>query len=83
MSREQIIKAWKDEEYRLGLSEAERSALPDNPAGIVELPDPDMDTVAGGLTELIWTAGCCNDLFTLLCGINTTTIKGLIGCFGG
>jgi mersacidin/lichenicidin family type 2 lantibiotic len=31
-----VIRAWKDEEYRLNLSEDQLAALPDNPAGIVE-----------------------------------------------
>jgi mersacidin/lichenicidin family type 2 lantibiotic len=43
-----IIRAWKDAEYRNSLSEAERAALPPNPAGIVELPDDDMHIARGG-----------------------------------
>jgi mersacidin/lichenicidin family type 2 lantibiotic len=37
MSTQNIIRAWKDESYRSGLSEAERAALPPNPAGVVAL----------------------------------------------
>ena len=37
MSKQQIIRAWKDQAYRRGLSEAERALLPENPAGRVEL----------------------------------------------
>jgi mersacidin/lichenicidin family type 2 lantibiotic len=37
MSKQQIIRAWKDQTYRRGLSEAERALLPANPAGRVEL----------------------------------------------
>ena len=47
MNGEQIVRAWKDEDYRLGLSEAELSALPENPAGLLELSDPDLGDVAG------------------------------------
>jgi mersacidin/lichenicidin family type 2 lantibiotic len=43
-----VIRAWKDEEYRLGLSEAERALLPAHPAGLVELTEEDMNPVAGG-----------------------------------
>jgi mersacidin/lichenicidin family type 2 lantibiotic len=43
-----IVKAWKDEGYRNSLSEAERAALPENPAGIVELSDEDMHIAVGG-----------------------------------
>ena len=43
-----IIRAWKDEAYRNSLSEAERAALPENPAGSVELSDEDMQIAVGG-----------------------------------
>jgi mersacidin/lichenicidin family type 2 lantibiotic len=52
MKRDQIIRAWKDEEYRSGLSESELSALPKNPAGIVELTSDEMEE-AGGHTSII------------------------------
>lgn len=48
MSNFEIIRAWKDEDYLHSLSEEERSLLPENPAGIVELSDEDMEVVAGG-----------------------------------
>ena len=50
MKKDQIIRAWKDEEYRSGLSESERSSLPENPAGFVELSGADLGEV-GGLTD--------------------------------
>jgi mersacidin/lichenicidin family type 2 lantibiotic len=31
------IRVWKDEEYRLSLSEAERALLQDNPAALMDL----------------------------------------------
>ena len=37
MSKQNIIRAWKDETYRRSLSEAERAALPENPVGRVDL----------------------------------------------
>ena len=43
-----IVRAWKDEEYRLSLSEAELASLPENPAGIMELADSELDAAAGG-----------------------------------
>ena len=48
MNTENIIRAWKDEEYRLSLSTAERVLLPDNPAGLIELTDADLEHIAGG-----------------------------------
>jgi mersacidin/lichenicidin family type 2 lantibiotic len=46
-----IIRAWKDPNYRNSLSEAERAALPPNPAGAIELSDADLSTVAGGIAN--------------------------------
>ena len=37
MSNIDIVRAWKDEEYRTGLSADELALIPDNPAGLVEL----------------------------------------------
>lgn len=47
MSKIDIVRAWRDESYRLSLSEAERASLPESPAGPVELTDADL-TGAGG-----------------------------------
>jgi mersacidin/lichenicidin family type 2 lantibiotic len=49
MSNKNIIRAWKDEDYRLSLSEAERALLPEHPAGLIELSGAEMDGVAGGV----------------------------------
>ncbi|WP_257448049.1 mersacidin/lichenicidin family type 2 lantibiotic [Archangium lipolyticum] len=46
-----IVRAWKDEQYRMSLTESERANLPVNPAGIVELTDGDLEGVAGGMME--------------------------------
>jgi mersacidin/lichenicidin family type 2 lantibiotic len=43
MSKAEIIRAWKDPLYRQGLSNAELAALPENPAGRVELTDAELD----------------------------------------
>jgi mersacidin/lichenicidin family type 2 lantibiotic len=48
MSNIDIIRAWKDDDYLNSLSEEQRSQLPENPAGIVELSDEDMEGVNGG-----------------------------------
>jgi mersacidin/lichenicidin family type 2 lantibiotic len=49
MSSKNIIRAWKDEAYRLSLSEAERAALPEHPAGVVELGEAELGVIDGGL----------------------------------
>jgi mersacidin/lichenicidin family type 2 lantibiotic len=43
-----IIRAWKDEEYRRSLTEEQRAALPAHPAGLVELSDEQLTAVNGG-----------------------------------
>lgn len=47
MSYQEIIRAWKDEAYRASLSAAQQAQLPDNPAGLIELTDAELETVAG------------------------------------
>lgn len=49
MSNIDIIRAWKDKEYRNSLSEAEKAQLPENPAGSMQyLTDAEMSTLQGG-----------------------------------
>ncbi|WP_009630787.1 mersacidin/lichenicidin family type 2 lantibiotic [Synechocystis sp. PCC 7509] len=48
MSHENIIRAWKDEEFRNSLSEKERALLPENPVGLVELTNNELGNVSGG-----------------------------------
>ena len=50
------IRAWKDEDYRLSLSEAEQ-ALVESPVG--ELTDAEMDQVAGGGCYITVVIGRC------------------------
>ena len=45
---DKVIRAWKDEDYRLSLSEDEREGIPQNPAGLVELSDSDLLGASGG-----------------------------------
>ena len=56
-----IIRAWKDPEYRESLSEMELAALPEHPAGMIELSDADLGGVAGGVaaaTGRFLSLGC-------------------------
>ncbi len=48
MSKIDVIRAWKDEEYRSGLSKADLEKLPEHPAGWIELGDKELKMVAGG-----------------------------------
>ena len=48
MSNVDVVRAWKDEQYRMSLNEIERASLPQNPAGVVELTEGDLEGVVGG-----------------------------------
>ena len=61
MSKQSIIRAWKDETYRRGLSAAERAALPENPVGrlnLDELTAAEMAEIDGGY--VVQTQECTN-----------------------
>jgi len=60
MSSQNIVRAWKDAAYRDSLTEAERAALPPNPAGAVELSDADLGSVAGGIINTEWCSLICS-----------------------
>ena len=68
-----IIRAWKDEEYRLSLTEEQRALLPDNPAGLLELSDADLEGVQGGLLDSVLIActgiGACQNFLSFAIGI--------------
>jgi mersacidin/lichenicidin family type 2 lantibiotic len=40
MTPSDIMRAWKDPRYRLGLSATQRAQRPAHPAGVIELPEP-------------------------------------------
>ena len=77
MEKQQISRAWNDPAYRHTLSQAERTALPANPAGAVELSDADLGNVAGGNAALptfynfctfyCTIRGCITDAWTCTC----------------
>ena len=67
MSNIDIIRAWKDEEYRNSLSEEQRNQLPENPAGMSELSDEEMETFMGGAkkpTDIVINS-CCKRTATV------------------
>jgi mersacidin/lichenicidin family type 2 lantibiotic len=43
-----IVRAWKDEAYRRSLSPEEQAMLPENPAGVLELSDAELQVIHGG-----------------------------------
>jgi mersacidin/lichenicidin family type 2 lantibiotic len=78
MSDLNIIRAWKDAEYRQSLSEAERALLPEHPAGLIELADADLNA-AGGRPR----GGGCDTWSTVECTYATMTNDCRICCCTG
>jgi mersacidin/lichenicidin family type 2 lantibiotic len=54
-----VVRAWKDEAYRASLTAEERSLIPENPAGVVELSDAELEGIAGGKTDSTVVTACC------------------------
>lgn len=79
MKTENIIRAWKDEEYRSTLTDDELAAIPTNPAGPIELQSGVLREISGGgdiepyATAMILTMGCCS-------GLTTNTCVCTVGC---
>ena len=48
LSVNEIIRAWKDKNFRDSLNEEQRAQLPANPAGLVEINDEQLVQVTGG-----------------------------------
>jgi len=48
MDKVDVIRAWKDQDYRDSLTEEQKAQLPENPVGLIELTDEDMSSVSGG-----------------------------------
>ncbi|HET7436172.1 MAG TPA: mersacidin/lichenicidin family type 2 lantibiotic [Thermoanaerobaculia bacterium] len=73
MSKEKIIQAWKNEQYRQTLSAAEQAALPTHPAGLIELDDAALGDASGAeeVTVLIFCASfdldCDSTIFNSSC----------------
>ncbi|HEX8702397.1 MAG TPA: mersacidin/lichenicidin family type 2 lantibiotic [Myxococcaceae bacterium] len=64
MKRETIVRAWKDPEFRAGLTSEERSALPECPAGtaFTDLDEQELADAVGGAFYLEGIDGCiCSD----------------------
>ncbi len=62
MSQQDVIRAWKDPEYRNSLSAAELEGLPVHPAGVIEAGLVPLDAADARLTSTVdrtCTDMCC------------------------
>jgi mersacidin/lichenicidin family type 2 lantibiotic len=57
MKKNQILAAWRDEEYLLSLSAEERAQIPEHPAGALEVEDDILRSITGGCGPTA-TNGC-------------------------
>lgn len=48
MKKSDIIRAWRDRDFLLSLSEEQRASLPVHPAGLLDLSDEELIGIAGG-----------------------------------
>ncbi|WP_076606333.1 mersacidin/lichenicidin family type 2 lantibiotic [Cystobacter fuscus] len=57
-----VIQVWKDEDFRLSMTEEERARFPDNPAGLLELTDEALDALVHGAAGVNASCGwsSCN-----------------------
>ena len=62
MTKLEIIRAWKDEEYRSSLSEAEQELIPQNPAGFVALSDDDLSSAKGAVLGSCYACFSCRTM---------------------
>jgi len=85
MCKLDVVRAWKDEDYRMSLSEAERRMLPTNPAGLVEISDSELG-VAGGGTGIDFgggSIGVCSAVFGACQSAWMPVCSGCLGPCGG
>jgi len=62
MSNVDIIRAWKDQDYRSSLSAEALASIPSNPVGMIELSDEDLGRASGAAFGSITTLRCCTML---------------------
>jgi mersacidin/lichenicidin family type 2 lantibiotic len=82
MSHVNVVRAWKDEAYRLSLTEAERARLPENPAGLLEQTEAELERATGGgvvLNTVRWIALTVDCPWPSLGGCSDHTV----GVYGG
>lgn len=76
MTKQEIIRAWKDEEFRCSLSESDQALLPQHPAGAIEVSDWELSGVEGGTVTVTITLPICDtNIYTMSCITICPTIE--------
>lgn len=74
MSNADVIRAWKDDAYRMSLSPEERAALPANPAGVAAESGVKLSADGDTLDEI--TCGFCCTM-TMPTQLDATAAEGV------
>ncbi|HZR40598.1 MAG TPA: mersacidin/lichenicidin family type 2 lantibiotic [Ktedonobacteraceae bacterium] len=67
MSDSDIVRAWKDEQFRESLDPEQQVKLPSNPAGEIELNDSELGTAGGADPQIAVTAPIGGTCATAMC----------------
>ena len=73
MSSFDIVRAWKDAEYRQSLSAEEQALLPEHPAGAIELTDEELSQAGGGSALCLTYVSACDPCTNIICPTQTLT----------
>lgn len=66
MSNVDVVRAWRDPQYRRGLSTSEIAALPSHPAGSVEVNELALNESSGAGRSILQTTAWFCTLYTFL-----------------
>lgn len=81
MSKLNIIRAWKDPEYRASLTADELASLPDSPAGMIDLSSLEQQATDGGGASGLPIPHTVFSRCTSNCGIlSTMKPTQILGC---
>ena len=58
MKTNEVVRAWKDEDYRDTLTAENRAELPQNPAGAIEFEQPELEDETLFVGKLTHGGGC-------------------------
>jgi mersacidin/lichenicidin family type 2 lantibiotic len=54
MKKIDVVRAWRDEEYRNSLTAEELASLPESPAGLATISDEALRSITGGCGSSYW-----------------------------
>jgi mersacidin/lichenicidin family type 2 lantibiotic len=78
MTTEQIVRAWREPDFWDALAADERASVPENPAGLVELFDAQLEKIVGGFHGSTHAGTQCNSTAISAC---QTCWTGSICCY--